>query len=433
LKKNNCYKIICIIILAIALFCSNISVQSKTSIYPEIKNHQIGDKGVCLSSELPVSNISHEIILEEDFSKGVIPPIDPILGQWVHKITAKNATWYIDESIPYTDPYCATISRWDYEGLQNEWLITPRLDFSNYDVVNLRFFWYTSHLTAVWNDVIDLIVSISLDEGKTWTILWNEDDFDPFISWTWQDSGEIDLSAYAHKSNVQIGFWYYSNNITDPDAQEFSIDNIEIYGNSDQFICDTGGPYEIAWSWNIKYGVQFHGNVIGGQMPYSDWTWYFGDGNTSKVRYSPNHKYNNVGTYNVTLIVTDSSKPSHIAFANTTVKVIETSPSVIEIEIQPSIGLLAEVKNTGNLNVSYLNWTMVIEWGPLTLFKREVGNGTIQFIGAKSITSLRSSYNIIWLGFLRVTIEVKPLNTYREEKIQMVLIVGTFIFPIISR
>lgn len=255
MKKNNSLKIISIVFLIIALFCSNISVQSNTYSYPEVNSNQIGEEESYSSSISSMSLNNHETILKEDFTDGIIPPVDPDLGPWVHKITAKNATWYIDETDPYIDPYCATVHRIDYEGLQNEWLITPTLNFSKYDVINLRFFWYTSHLAAVWNDVIDLTVSISLDDGKTWQILWNEDNFEvPFISWTWQDSGEIDLSAYSYSSNVKIGFWYYSNNITDADAQEFSIDDIEIYGNSGDLICDAGGPYEIAWSWNMLYG-----------------------------------------------------------------------------------------------------------------------------------------------------------------------------------
>lgn len=429
MKKNNSFGIIITIILTLSLFCIDVSIQSNAVIYQKVSNNQESNKGLSSSSNVSLSINSHEIILKEDFSDDIIPPVDPNLGQWKLKTTAKNASWYIDDTDPYTDPYCATIHRGDYEGLQNEWLITPNLNFSEYNMVHMRFYWYTSHLTAVWNDVIDLVVCISLDEENTWTMLWNEDNFKTFVSWTWLDSGEIDLSAYAHKSNVKIGFWFYSDNTTDAYAQEFSIDDIEVYGDSGNLICDTGGPYEIAWSWNMLYGVQFHGSVTGGQPPYLDWTWNFGDGNTSKAHYSPNYKYNNVGTYNLTLIVIDSSKPSQMAFDNTTVKVIETPPSSIEITIQPSIGILAELRNTGNLNLSDINWTMIIEWGPSKIFKREVGNGSIQFLQAKTSTSIQCSYEIIWFGLLRVTIDVKPLNSYQAEKQQMVIIAGKLIIP----
>ena len=430
LKKNNSLKMISTTLLAVTLFCSNITVQANTSIDPDVKNNQIYDDG-SYSSSLPLSLNGTEIVIQENFTDGNIPPVDPVLGQWVDDINAYNATWYLDTSDPYSDPYCATIRRGDYEDLQDEWLITPSLNFSSYDVINLRFRWYTSHLTAIWNDVIDLNVSISLDDGSTWITIWNDDDQEsPFVSWTWQDSGNIDLSEYAKKPNVKICFRYYSNDIADAYAQEFSIDDIEINGEVREFSCDAGGPYEIAWSWNILNGVQFHGTVQGGQFPYLNWTWNFGDSNTSKIHYCPKWIYNDVGTYNVTLTIIDSATPNNIAVDYTTVKVVETRPTCIEITIKPLIGLIAEIKNTGTLNVTYLNWTMMIEWGPLNAFHREIGAGIIPFMEAKSLTSIRSSYNLIWSGFVRATIEVKPLNACRVELQQRILIIGPLVIPI---
>jgi PKD repeat protein len=382
---------------------------------------------------LPVSLNSFEVILQEDFTDGNMPPVDPVLGPWVQDITANDSTWFIDNSDPYSDPYCATVHRGNYEDIQDERLITPSLNFSSYDKINLRFHWYTSQYTAVWEDVIDLIVGISLDDGWTWTDIWNEDKVtSPFVSWTWQDSGEIDLTKYAKEPNVKIRFRYYSNDTVTAYAQEFSIDDVYINGSSQQFSCNAGGPYEISWSWNLLNGVQFHGTVQGGQLPYLNWTWDFGDGNTSKVHFSPKWAYNDIGTYNLTLTVIDSATPHNIAVDHTTVKVVETAPVCVEITIKPSIGLIAEVKNTGTLNVSYLNWTMTIEWGPSYILHREVGNGVIAFIKAKSFTSIHSNYNIIWSGVIRVTIEIKPLNACRVELQQKVLIIGVFVYPLRS-
>ena len=431
LKKNYFIKVTSIAVLTIVLLCSNISIQANTSNDLTIRNKAIYNNEINSSSVLPLSLISSEFILQENFSDGQIPPVDPIFGSWVHKITANNATWYVDNSNPSSDPYCATVHRGDYEDLQDEWLITPSIDLRLYNVITLRFRWYTSHFTAVWNDVIDLNVGISVDDGWTWTVIWSEDDLeDPFVSWTWLDSGDIDLSDYAEESNVKISFRYFSNDIADAYAQEFSIDNIEIYGDSEEFKCDAGGPYEIVWSWNILNGVQFHGSVEGGQFPYLNWTWDFGNGNISKVRYSPKWTYTDVGTYNITLTVIDSAIPNNIAVDYTTVKVIETSPTCVEIAIQPSIGLIAEIKNTGTLNVSYLNWTIIIEWGPSYIFHRELGNGVIPFIEAKSFTSIRSFYNLIWSGVIRAIVEVKPLNACRVELQQKILVIGPFVYPV---
>jgi hypothetical protein len=433
LKKNKSLKVTSIALLIIVLLCSNISIQANKSIDPDIRNNEIYNDESYSSSVFPLSLIGSELILQENFTDGYMPPVDPVFGRWEHKITASNATWYVDNSNPSSDPYCATVHRGDYDGLQDEWLITPSIDLRLYDVIKLRFRWYTSHLTAVWNDVIDLSVGISVDDGWTWTVIWNEDDLeDPFVSWTWLDSGDIDLTDYADEADVKISFRYFSNDIEDAYAQEFSIDDIEIYGDYQEFKCDAGGPYEIAWSWNILNGVQFHGSAEGGQLPYVNWTWDFGDGNTSKIHHSPKWTYNDVGTYNVTLTVIDSATPNNIAVNHTTVKVIETAPTCVEITIQPSIGLIADVRNTGTLNVSHLNWTMSIEWGPSYVLHREVGNGIISFIQAKSFTLIRSSYNIIWSGFIKAIIEVKPLNACRVELQQKILVIGPFVFPVQS-
>ena len=429
MKKNNSSKVRSIALLTIVFLCANISVQANISIDSDIKNNQNDDKESYSSSVFPVAHIGLGLILQEDFTDGNIPPVDPILGQWVHTTTANDATWFIDDSDPFSDPYCATVHRGDYGGLQDEWLITPPLDLSSYDVIDLRFRWYTSQYTAVSKDEIDLSVGVSLDDGSSWTVIWNEDNVNPFVSWTWQNSDDIDLSDYAREPNVKICFHYYSNDIANAYAQEFSIDDIQINANSKEFMCDAGGPYEISWSWNKMNGVQFHGTVEGGKFPYLNWTWDFGDGHTSKVHYCPKWTYNDVGTYNVTLTVIDSTTPKNIAVDHTTVKVVETAPTCVEISIIPSIGLTSEVKNTGTLNVSDLNWTMTIEWGPSYIFHKEVGKGIIPFIEAKSSTTIRSNYNLIWIGLPRTTIEVKPLNACRVEIQQRVIIFGPYILP----
>lgn len=421
------------ILLTMILFCSNISIQADTLFDTCMKNNQIYDNESCSSSVFSESFLDLGVIIQEDFTNGKIPPVDSVYGPWVHSITANDATWHIDDSHPYSDPYCATIHRGDYKGTQDEWLITPRINFSSCDTIHLRFQWYTSHFAAVWKDLLDFNVSISTDDGLTWTVIWNEDDVEsPFISWEWQDSDDIDLSAYAKENNVKIGFRYYANTIEDAYAQEFSIDDIQIRGDSQEFTCDAGGPYEISWSWNRLNGVKFHGSTQGGKFPFSNWTWDFGDGHTSKIHYCPKWTYNDIGTYNVTLTVIDSAIPNNRAVDRTTVKVVETEPTCVEIAIKPSIGLQVEVKNTGTLNVSHVNWTMMIEAGPLYILHREVGKGIIPFIEAKSYRLIQSSDNIIWFGIMRVKIEVEPLNACRVELQQKLFVIGIYIFPLVS-
>jgi hypothetical protein len=427
--KKNHIKIIGATILTMLLLLSHFSVIAQIS--ETIKNDSTTSEiSLLTQTENPTRPLEgFEIMLEEDFTDGHIPPIDPLLGQWTHTNYSNNETWDIDESHPYSEPNCSTVHRGNYKGIQDECLITPALDFSNYQEIKLRFRWYTSQLIAQHKDLIDLNVSISVDNGQNWTLIWNEDTHPLFVSWTWQDSNEIDLTSYAGENNVLINFQYYSSNNTDGYLQEYSIDDIFIYGNSTKFWCDIGGPYEISWSWNLLNGVKFHGDVGEGQPPYLNWTWNFGDGQTSKVPYVPVWTYDDDGIYNISLVVTDSAQPKHIAFDNSTVKVIETPPPDLKITIQgPSIGIIAEVENTGMLNVSHIDWSIDIEWGPLKAFKNQIANGTLAFIEAKTTQNIESPLYFLAFGIIRIIVTVEPLNTYRSEVQKEALKFGPLVF-----
>jgi len=73
---------------------------------------------------------------------------------------------------------------------------------------------------------------------------------------------------------------------------------------------DVGGPY---------YGlvgepIQFYLDIQGGMLPYNKY-WDFGDGNTSTLRY-PTHVYDEVGTFAVSITVTDGNGDSMTRYAN---------------------------------------------------------------------------------------------------------------------
>ena len=65
--------------------------------------------------------------------------------------------------------------------------------------------------------------------------------------------------------------------------------------------------------------VNFTSIVSGGLYPYN-YSWSFGDGSTSTVA-NPSHTYTSAGTYNVTLIVTDTETNSQVRSESMTVKV----------------------------------------------------------------------------------------------------------------
>jgi chitodextrinase len=59
----------------------------------------------------------------------------------------------------------------------------------------------------------------------------------------------------------------------------------------------------------LQKQVKFTGQASGGTEPYTTWYYDFGDGNNSQLQ-NPSHTYGTLGTYNVTLNVTDSQNIS---------------------------------------------------------------------------------------------------------------------------
>ncbi|MBN1860823.1 MAG: hypothetical protein JW840_05110 [Candidatus Thermoplasmatota archaeon] len=367
---------------------------------------------------------TYELLLEENFTDGNIPP-KGIWGDWQLLQTNPNQTWYIDSTMPYTKPYCGTIHRDGSPYLQDEWLLTPSLNFSKYTNVYLTFHWYTSYYVTIYKRYVEFNISVSTDGGGNWTKIWSFNDVGNFfVDWTWQDTiipnnNPIDLSAYAGEKDVKIGFQYYSNTTTSADYQEFSIDDINVYAPTVSTLsCDAGGPYE--WWWPMQYeylvnpGVRFHGSMKNGNA-LTQWLWDFGDGNTSIMPYYPIHFYADIGTFNVTLTVIDNTTtPPRIAFSETTVTLFLIKPPEIDIEAQSlSLGVKANIVNDGEYNASFVNWTMQVSWGPFQIFQifdKDIGNGTVENIEAGTSATIRSKYYFFAFGLINIVVTAYPEN-----------------------
>jgi hypothetical protein len=404
-------KVILGMLVVSALLCSNVLVIANTAMNTSTSNIQING-----SSDEPLPESSEgadEIIMNENFSANVMPPTDWELNQ-----TNPSETWYIDSSLPHSGPYCASVHRADSEGLQNEWLITPMLDFTPYTKkINLSFWWYTSCYVAHWKDYIDLNVSISTDNGSAWTLIWSDDNIaGNYTSWKWFYSNIIDLSEYAGESQVKIGFQYYSNVATEALSQEVSIDDIYLSAQNvttPTFRCDAGGPYEWCWDTQQNYippGVRFHGAIEGQQWWKCKWFWDFGDNSTSTIPLTTVHNYDTVGVYNVSLMVIDNSTtPHHISFDHTTVRIFLMPAPEIDIQIEKlSLGIQATVENGGMYNATQVNWTIMVRWGITR--EKLVANGTIERLEPNSISEPMKSEYFFKFGMIRIEITATPEN-----------------------
>ncbi|MBN2541874.1 choice-of-anchor J domain-containing protein, partial [bacterium] len=160
----------------------------------------------------------------EGFEDNIIPP-----PGWQHIQTNPTYTWEIDDYNPHTGIFYTSCLYDPALAPQDEWLITPYLDFSGITTdIYLSFWWMMSYYWAVDPyDYYDLTVFVSTDSGDTWIPIWNEDGIGVFTSWEWYDVSfgtHVDLSAYAGEPAVLIGFQY-----TGTDGAQLALDDIYVY------------------------------------------------------------------------------------------------------------------------------------------------------------------------------------------------------------
>jgi len=165
-------------------------------------------------------------VMSEGFEGGVIPPTG-----WT-QIINNDSTWQISTYNPCAGIYNAHVLYDDtYSGTQDEWLISPSMDFSSYSASDLKveFCWLGSYYWSVDPyDNCNLEVWISTDGGANFTtMLWSEDGEGLFTNWVWYTES-IPLSSYATETDVKIAFRYYGY-----DGAEFGIDAISV--NDDPF------------------------------------------------------------------------------------------------------------------------------------------------------------------------------------------------------
>ncbi|WJS94053.1 M4 family metallopeptidase [Flavobacterium johnsoniae] len=101
----------------------------------------------------------------------------------------------------------------------NDMLISPVFDLTNYKEAHLSFDGYgdSQHLS-------DGYVKVSTDGGQTWKEVFKM----PYYGAWWEY--EIDLTAYAGKSCVQVAFVHNDNGLF---ASGFAVDNIELRDKKD--------------------------------------------------------------------------------------------------------------------------------------------------------------------------------------------------------
>jgi len=111
-----------------------------------------------------------------------------------------------------------------------DWLVSKQFDLTDKKDVKLTFRHASNFVKGAF-DQMTLWVSTDWDgaslpsENGTWKKL-SIDNFSDGNSWTWVDSGDIDLSEYDGNSKVYIAFKYISTPTLSP---YWEVDNIKLY------------------------------------------------------------------------------------------------------------------------------------------------------------------------------------------------------------
>ncbi len=177
-----------------------------------------GDEVVTMEDYIEVTSASSVVLYTEDFEANGIDNVTTI------SVTG-NQTWGLDTTHGVDGSSCAKVSGYDNGFNANEdWMITPAIDLSTVNAATLTFW------TAMSYTGNPLEVFISTDfAGNVTTATWTpiQATLCPG-SWTWTESGDIDLMNYLNQ-NIYVGFKFTS---TDTESATWEVDNILVMGTT---------------------------------------------------------------------------------------------------------------------------------------------------------------------------------------------------------
>lgn len=171
----------------------------------------------------PLKSVPAATYLAEDFEVAVPP------AGWTEIILNASFNWKQQTVTSYSGSACADVEYDPALNPQDEWLVTPSLNFSGATPADLKieFYWMMSYYWGVSPyDNYDLELWISTDGGATWpTKLWDESAQGTFSNWVWYKAS-IGLSAYAGQSDVKFAWRYVG-----VDGAQAAVDLVTVNDN----------------------------------------------------------------------------------------------------------------------------------------------------------------------------------------------------------
>ncbi|MFN4199062.1 MAG: T9SS type A sorting domain-containing protein, partial [Flavobacterium sp.] len=144
-----------------------------------------------------ISNFTFgQLFLEENFSNPDFPPP----GWTLNSVGTGNFTFFRFNNFPNQ-----SVAIFENSSIaQNEELITPAIDLSNTTVCYLDFRGIFIKNLFVDFDVAEFIVSVSTNNGVTWTPIWDDSQIDYGTNLSFMESINLDLASYTGAGNNQV-------------------------------------------------------------------------------------------------------------------------------------------------------------------------------------------------------------------------------------
>jgi hypothetical protein len=349
-------------------------------------------------------------------------PVDPTFGKWdiegLHEDFVPGypgLTWYWsqmeDADHPTLDLSPCYGTYWAglwWDAVQDEWIITPEMDVSDYGDLKLTFWSAYTMMRYGASQTQHDYVKVSTDGGDNWDIvgdLTHDPEFDhdgctggpAGPGWNWCEViCEIDLSAYDESESLMIAWNYVYDGV--PSAGVWLFDEVTLTGEIviPPLVADADGPYEAT----EDDPIQFQGSAEGGVPPYS-FHWDFGNGDTSDEE-DPEYTYDEPGQYDVILTVTDDAQNTD---DDETTATIHEKPCCFEVLIPTGfgIGLKAEATEICDESHTKVPWKFKITGG---LFVMPISplNGNVDFAAGE--TKTLQALLVIGIGSIQISFTI---------------------------
>ena len=262
-------------------------------------------------------NYEPPVLTGDDFESG-------IPSSWTAHSGASDKNW---EGGTEAGENAAVVNGFGGDAASRDWLITPATVITEDDNARLEFDYFRKYGGP------GAVVRISLDyaggnpEEATWTDLDINLPGENDLNDAWMHIGPVDISSYV--GTVHVAFYYETTGTGPGDGAITAVDNVKITKNLDfgiEAVFSADGEL-----FTTIEPVTFVATISGGSEPFN-YTWDFGDGNTS-TEASPSHTYEAAGTYTVNLTVTDADNDSVEVTQENIVEVLQATVNPVPSEL----------------------------------------------------------------------------------------------------